>query len=151
MSTWARLWHNTTMQPTSVTHAVMCLATSTALTAVLIFLSYFGVVQLPPEASNVSNIITCAFLAVVTWQIAAGKRWVRWLFIASYILGSLMGGVALILRPDVFRAFPAPLIGSTLAQFALQTAAVLFLLRAPSREWFKTKRIGASSSSAGAG
>jgi hypothetical protein len=132
--------------PTTVTRAVTCLAASTALAAILIVLSLVGVVRLSPGASNVSNIITCAFLAVATWRIAAGKGWARWLFIAIYVFGSLAGGVVLLLEPDVFRVLPAALIGSAFAQLAIQTAAVVFLLRAPAREWFKTKRSGASSS-----
>jgi hypothetical protein len=69
--------------------AVTCLAISLALAVLLAAALGTGLLQPPPGASNVVNIVSVALLALVTWKVAVGRRWARWLFVIVYALGAL--------------------------------------------------------------
>ena len=137
--------------PKAVRLAVTCLATSTALSAVLTIVYWTGLLALPVGGSNFTNGVTCAWLALATWKIAAGRGWARWLFIAFYVLGSVGMVIIMLVKPEVLHVLPTVLIASAFTQLGLQTAALIFLLSGGSPEWFRSKRTRPTAPSAGAG
>jgi hypothetical protein len=127
---------------------VTCLATSTALSAVLTIVYWTGLLELPVGGSNFTNGITCAWLALLTWKISVGRGWARWLFIAFYALGLVGTVITMLLKPEVLHVPTTVLIVSAFTQLGLQTAALMFLFSGGSPEWFRTKR---TAPTAGAG
>jgi hypothetical protein len=118
------------------------------LVAVLVAVEWKGLVASPPGTSNAANVITLVFMAFVTWKIAAGRGWARWLFVVVYVLGCLMGSIAFLLRPEVFRVLPPVAIASSLIQLVVQTVAVALLFLRSTREWFKRHRVHSAPSAA---
>lgn len=135
-------------KPRTLRWAVMCLALSSGLAAVMVGALWTRLVVPPPGSSNAVNVVTFVSLALITWKVATGRGWARWLFVVMYALGSLAGAVTLLLKPDLFGALPTPAIASMLTQLVLQTAAVTFLLTRSARDWFKRHRVQSTSSAA---
>jgi hypothetical protein len=90
------------------------------------------------------GLVTASLLGFVAASVSARRSWVRWLFAVVYVLGTL-GTVALVvLTPAVFRALPIVLQANMVAQFTLQTAALLLMFTSTSRQWFSTKHVEAA-------
>lgn len=88
------------------------------------------------------GLVTTGLLALIAVKIGAGRGWARWLFAATYIAGSLGSAVLALVAPELFRALPAILQGSTLLQFLLQTTALVLIFTGASRRWFKSEPVG---------
>jgi hypothetical protein len=130
-----------TLSPRSVSGAVACLSVSAVSTAVLAAASWLGWLQVPTGATNSAwDVAAVIFLAWVTWKIAVGRGWARWVFIVVFLLG-VGGSVVAFLVPGLFRALPGVIVASAATQFALQTAAMMFLLAPSSRRWFRERSL----------
>ena len=95
---------------------------------------------------SVTTIVTAALIALIAVKVGAGRNWARWLFLVIYILGSVMFGVVLIVMPQAFLSMPGLLQVSALAQFTVQTCALVLMFTRPSRRWFQAPRAAASAS-----
>lgn len=126
------------------------MAASATLATVLTAAALVGVYPLPAGASPVSNILTVLFLILVTWGFASGRRWVRWLMIVFYALGSLLGTALFLVKPELRAILTVGTIVPMLTQFTLQTVALALLCPAASRDWFRRRKGGADSASGGA-
>jgi hypothetical protein len=128
---------STRVRPSTVTAAVVCMAASAIVATVLTAAAMVGVYPLPAGASPVSNILTVLFLILVMWGFASGRRWVRWLMVVFYALGSLLGTALFLLKPELRANLTARTIVPMLTQFTLQTLALALLCPAASRDWFR--------------
>lgn len=129
-----------TSKPKPIQQAVICLWVSAGLVALLTVVSWTGALGIPSGVEPmVTNLISFLLLALVAMKVSAGRNWARWLFAVIYTLGSLMLLVSLLLAPQVFSSFPMVLLGSTIAQFALQTVALVLLFIGTSSQWFKSR------------
>ena len=139
-----------TDNPKTIRRAVTCLVISLVLAVVLDVALGTGLLQPPGGASNVVNFGSAALLALVTWKVAVGRRWARWLFVILYVLGTLAGVIMFLVRPEIFLAWPKVMIASSLVQLALQSAAVAFLFMPTSNAWFRSRPVGPASTGRGA-
>jgi hypothetical protein len=133
-------------KPHAVRRAVTCLAWSTAGAGVMFVAHALRLRPSAPGTSSVGNLITFALLGIVTSQIDAGRGWARWLFVVTYVLGSLAAVLLLLLKPELFRVFSPLSIASAFLQTALQSVALGCLLAPSSRAWFRRQRVRATSS-----
>jgi hypothetical protein len=92
-----------------------------------------------------TGFITAGVLALVAAKLNIGRGWARWLFLFLYIIGSLISAVLVMLAPQVFIALPTLLQVSGIAQFALQTVALVLMFTRASRRWFRLSRTGVDS------
>jgi len=90
------------------------------------------------------GLTTVGFLALVAAKISAGRGWARWTFAVIYVIGTLWSTVLAFVAPAMFRALPTILQANILAQFVLQTAALVLIFTGTSRHWFKSKHVGAT-------
>lgn len=122
-----------------MTASVTCMALSTTLAAVLTTAGLLGLCPLPAGASHVPNMLTAVFLAFVTWGIASGRGWVVWLMGIFYVLGSLLGALFFLQKPEILGLMTAGLIAAALTQLTLQTTALALLCPRASRAWFRRR------------
>jgi hypothetical protein len=89
----------------------------------------------------VIGLVTAGLLALMAGKINAGRSWARWLFALIYVIGALASAVLVLIAPAMFRALPSLLQGNTMAQFLLQTTALILIFTSTSRHWFKSKHV----------
>jgi len=124
--------------PISVRRAVICLWISVVLAAALTAWQLVGFVATADAvAAAVTGVLTAAVLALVAVKVGAGRGWARWLFLIGYILGSFLFIVFALLAPQMFFSLPALQQASGVAQFALQTSALVLMFTRASRQWFR--------------
>jgi hypothetical protein len=129
-------------QPQTVRRAALCLWLSAALAFLATTAQVLGWVPLvgsTPGTTAVVGLVTAGLLAVVAGSIGARHGWARWLFALVYVLGTLGALVLVIIAPEVFRALPIVLQANTVAQFILQTAALILMFSSDARHWFATR------------
>lgn len=129
-------------RPTAVNRASACLWISAAIVLLATGAQLLGWVPLAgatPGMTATIGLVTAGLLAVVAASISARHGWVRWLFIVLYVLGTLGGVAVIVIAPEAFRAVPLILQLNTMAQFILQTAALVFMFHSTSRQWFAAK------------
>ena len=85
----------------------------------------------------ITDAITAALLALVAVKIAAGRGWVRWLYLIVYAAGTAFTVVFFLAVPKAFHALSPALQVNVVAQSALQTSALIFMFTAASRAWFR--------------
>lgn len=136
-------------RPRSVRAAVLCLWISLAFGAAMsviqlvpiLRLFNVGGVGLPALAATLLTVaLTLGLLAFVAVKLNAGRGWVRWLFVAIFLLGVALLAVGAAANPDRLLATPPLTAAGDILQLALQTAAVIFMFVRPSREWFAARR-----------
>ena len=126
-------------RPTSVDYAVACLWISVALTVALTASALAGLITTGQVLQDaVTNTLGAALTALIASKLNAGRNWARWLLVVLYALGSCVLIVAVLLAPQALLPLPPILIASGVAQFALQGAALAFVLSRSSRQWFST-------------
>jgi len=129
--------------PASVQRAVICLWISAGLALILTLVQVTGLIETADVGlTAVIGLVTTGLLALIAAKISTGRGWARWLFAVIYIIGSLASAVLAVVAPELFRALPALLQGSTVVQFLLQTTALVLIFTSTSRQWFKAKRVG---------
>jgi hypothetical protein len=92
-----------------------------------------------PGTTAIIGLGTAGLLALVAGSIGARHGWARWLFAVIYVLGTLGALILVATAPEVFRALPIVLQLNTIAQFILQTAALMLMFSSASRQWFATR------------
>jgi len=126
-------------KPAWIGRAVACLWACVVLVLVVAAFELFGVT---PSAnfleSMVTALVSAALLALIAAKSAAGRGWPRWLFLVLYVIGTLTFGASVLLAPEALQALGAVERISALAQFALQTAALVFLFTPASGQWFRS-------------
>ena len=131
-------------RPASVRAAVFCLWLSAGLALILTLAQVTGLVATAEAGSTAAiGMVTTGLLALIAAKLGAGRGWARWLFAAIYIAGSLASAALALIAPELFRALPALLQGSTLVQFVLQTTALVLVFTGASRRWFKSRQLTA--------
>jgi hypothetical protein len=85
------------------------------------------------------GLLTVGLLAIVAGSISARHGWARWLFAVIYVLGTLGAMVLVVMAPQFFRVLPIVLQVNMVAQFILQTAALILMFSSASRHWFATR------------
>jgi hypothetical protein len=84
--------------------------------------------------------ISAALLALLAVKVGTGRNWARWVFVAIYVLGSLISMIVFAVAPQMFMAIPVLGRVSAVTQFALQTTALMFMFTRASRQWFGAMR-----------
>ena len=83
---------------------------------------------------NFVQMFVLLFMVGLIWLIGKRKNWARWIFVIMFVLG-----VPLSINPLIQSLQYSPFSGVLgLAQIIAQTIAVIFLFKAPAREWFKS-------------
>jgi len=128
--------------PVSVRRAAACLWASAALALVLTAAQVVWVVKPGDVGVTIGiGVGTAGLLALFAAKISAGRGWARWTYTFIYTFGTLASVVLLLVIPGALRAYPALLLVGTLAQFVLQTTAVVLIFTNASRSWFKAARV----------
>ena len=131
-------------QPLAIGRAALCLWISTALVLLVMTAQVLGWVPLAGSTPGMTvsiGLVTAALLGFVAASVSARRSWVRWLFAVVYVLGTLGTVVLVVLTPEVFRALPMVLQANMIAQFILQTAALVLMFTSTSRHWFATRHV----------
>jgi hypothetical protein len=81
-------------------------------------------------------------LSLLTFKIARGRNWARWVFAVVFVFGVLSFLFLLTFAPQQVKVMPALLLGVAFLQFALQGAAFAQLFTREASHWFKTTRAG---------
>jgi len=132
----------TSEKPTSVQRTAICLWISAGLALTLTVVQAIGLIETTHVGlAVVTGLITAGLLALVAVKIGAGRGWARWLFAVLYVFGSFAFIVSVLIAPEMFRALPSILQGSSIVQFVLQTVALVLVFTSTSRQWFKAKRV----------
>ena len=130
-------------RPTSVQRAAICLWVSAGLALILTVVQVIGLVETAEVGMTaIIGVVTAGVLALIAAKVSAGRNWARWLFAVIYVIGSFTSAVLALVAPELFRALPTILQGSTILQFLLQTAALVLIFTNASRQWFKAKTLG---------
>ena|SRR5690242_18495616 len=119
-------------QPQPVRRAAICLWISAALTLLAMTAQLLGWVSLvgaSPGMTVAIGLCAAALLGVVAAGISARRGWARWLFAVVYVFGIFGTMVMVVVTPDTFRALPGVLQANTIAQFILQTVALIYVQR----------------------
>ena len=125
-------------RPLSVTRAAMFLWISAAGTGLLTVLQLIGVIPTDNLGATAAiGLVSFAVLGFIAEKLRTGRGWVRWLFLAIYVFGSLGFVASLILASEAFFSQPLLLQGSAAIQLALQTAALVFMFQRASATWFR--------------
>jgi len=74
-------------------------------------------------------------LVFIAVKLQAGRGWVRWLFVALYVLAIVVTVLGWMQAPEAYRASAPLATGAETFQFLLQTVALVFMFLRPSREW----------------
>ena len=131
-------------KPPAIGRAARCLWISAAVVVVTSGLALAGVSG--PRDAVVPLIAISLFsiglLALVAWQLNAGRGWVRWLFLVLFVLGSGMFALGLVLTPQAYLAMPRLDMAAALLQFGLQTAALILMFTPAAARWLKSARRG---------
>lgn len=131
-----------TSRPVSIDRAALCLWIATALVLLVMTAQLLGWVSLVGSTPGMTagvGLVSAALLGFVAASVSARRSWVRWLFAVIYVLGTL-GTVALVvITPEVFRALPPVLQANMIAQFTLQTIALVLMFTTASRQWLATR------------
>jgi hypothetical protein len=134
-------------RPLSVRRAAQFLWASFVLSVASGMLYLAGALPTPNlTADVVTTISTAGLIALIAAKVGAGRSWARWLFVAIYVLGSMMFAVILTFTPQAFLSLPA--LGQVLGlvQFGLQTCALVLMFSRASRQWFNIPHATASAS-----
>ena len=135
-------------RPNSVQHAALCLWLSAGLGLLMTTAQVSGLVKTVgaagPGLTAAIGLVTAGLLALIAAKISAGRGWARWLFAAIYVIGSLGSVVLIFVALEVFRALPTILQANTIAQFVLQTAALVLVFTSTSRRWFNSTHADAA-------
>ena len=130
-------------QPAAIRRAALCLWLSAAFALLAMTVQVLGWVPLvgsTPGMTAIIGLATAGLLAVVAISIGARHGWVRWLFAVIYVIGTLGAMVLVVIAPEAFRGIPTVLQANVVAQFILQTAALILMFTSSSRHWFATRR-----------
>ena len=128
-------------KPVSVRRAAACLWGSAGLALVLTALEVVLRVKPGNAGETIAiGVITTALLALIAAKTSAGRRWARWLYVFLYTVGTFSFVFVLLVNPGALRAYPTLLLMGTLAQFVLQTTAIVLIFKNSSRQWFDAAR-----------
>jgi len=136
-------------RPRSIRAAVSCLWVSAGIVAVAAVFAFVpmltlfrtGAVPLAALAVTAVTIaVSLALLVLVAVKLNAGRGWVRWLYLALYALGLVMILATLLSAPEVYASRGALSMANEVAQFLLQTAALVLMFVRPSREWLAAQK-----------
>jgi hypothetical protein len=130
-----------TQKPATVRRGIACLWISVALNLVLVLLEIAGLTSSTELAVAVATTaFSVAILSLIAVKANAGRNWARWLFAVIFVLGMLAFGISIILAPAQFAALAVTEQISAIAQFAVQTAALVLLFLPASSDWFRSMR-----------
>ncbi len=124
--------------PKSLQTAFLLTAISIVVAFIDCFFQTIGItIQDVPGGSLISLSIGTLIIAVFFFLIWKQQRWAYWLYVVFSIIGLPF------IIPMFLKELQNDKIGaaSTLIQFSLQLAAVVFLLKKPSRMWVKKTKI----------
>lgn len=93
----------------------------------------------------VVGLVTAALLAWIAIKITQGVGWVRWLEVATYVLGILSSLAFAVVTKEFFNSLPLLLQANIVVQFVLQTAGLILMFTSSSSRWFKARGILADS------
>ena len=131
-------------KPPAIWWAVKCLWISIAVMVIATVLAVAGVSGSREAivATIVTSGISGGLLVLVAVALNARRNWSRWVFLVLFILGSAVFALGLALAPQAYAAMPRLDQISALVQFALQTAALVFMFLPASGDWLRTRRAG---------
>jgi hypothetical protein len=129
-------------KPAAISRAAWCLWISAA---VVVLSMGFTAAGMSGEGGQRMLVITVSsisagLLALVAWLLNAGHGWIRWLFLALFVLGSGMFAVGVVTAPKEYLALPLTDQISMVVQFGLQTAALIFMFTPAAWHWLASRK-----------